>query len=81
MGPGWPSERIIDVLRDIMGAAGLSIFAKVGLVLFVVVFVALVLYLFVTRGSPHWERARYLPLEDDSPQPDRPMDSRDGGGS
>jgi cbb3-type cytochrome oxidase subunit 3 len=69
------------VLRDIMSAAGLSFFAQVSLVLFVLVFVALAFYLFATRGSPQWEKARYLPLDDDHPQQDRPVDSRDGGGS
>ena len=58
------------MLRDIMSAAGLSFYAEVSLVLFVLVFLLLVVYLFVTRGSPHWERARYMPLEDELPRED-----------
>ncbi len=69
------------MLRDIMSAAGLSLFAQVSLILFFVVFVALLFYLFATRGSPHWERARYLPLDDDHPQPGHAPDSRGGGDS
>ena len=53
------------MLRDIMSAAGLSFFAEVGLVVFFLMFVALVVFLFATRGSPHWEAARRMPLDDD----------------
>jgi len=69
------------MLRDIMGAAGLSIFAQVSLILFFLVFLGLVLYLFARRGSAHWEQARYLPLHDDDPQQGRSIDSSDGGPS
>jgi cbb3-type cytochrome oxidase subunit 3 len=69
------------MLRDVMSAASLSFFAEVSLVLFMGVFVALAVYLFVTRGSAHWEAARYLPLDDDLPQGDRTGDASGGGES
>jgi cbb3-type cytochrome oxidase subunit 3 len=65
------------VLRDIMSAAGLSFFAEVSLVCFFAAFIALVVFLFVTRGSPYWEAARRMPLDDDrEASPDDP----EGGG-
>lgn len=59
------------MLRDVVGMAGLVLYAEVGLVLFFAVFVLVAVYLFVTRGAPHWDEARYMPLDDDSPQRDR----------
>jgi len=51
-------------LSDIMGNSGLAIFAEIALVLFIVVFVAIVIRLFAARRSDMDRHAR-LPLEDD----------------
>ena len=53
-------------LSDIMGAAGYSVYAEVALVVFFLAFIALAAYLYFTRGAPHWEAARRLPLESDA---------------
>ncbi len=54
-------------LADVMGHAGLAIYAEVALVLFLVVFVAVVARTFSPRRRAEMERAAQLPLEDDGP--------------
>jgi hypothetical protein len=57
-------------LSDIMSAAGLARYAEVALVIFFAVFVAIAIWLVISR-RPAWERAARLPLEDGIPQPSR----------
>jgi cbb3-type cytochrome oxidase subunit 3 len=51
-------------LSDIMSAAGLSSWAELGLVVSFVTFTGVALWVLLRR-SASWDRARYLPLEDD----------------
>jgi hypothetical protein len=51
-------------LSDIMSAAGLSSWAELGLIISFVTFTGVALWV-LFRRSASWERARYLPLEDD----------------
>jgi cbb3-type cytochrome oxidase subunit 3 len=50
-------------LQDVMSGAGNTIFAEIALVLFFLIFVAVVVYLFVLRSRRSWERASRLPLD------------------
>jgi len=52
-------------LSDIMSAAGLSSWAEIGLIISVITFTAVAAWVLFRRSSS-WDRARYLPLEDDS---------------
>lgn len=53
-------------LADVMGASGLVSWAEAGLVVSVVVFAAIVIWVFVIRSKASYEDARHLPLEDDA---------------
>lgn len=57
-------------LSDVMSAAGLQVFAEIGLVLFAAAFVTVIVTTFLRRNREAFERARHLPL-DDGPAPDR----------
>ncbi|MEK7314719.1 MAG: hypothetical protein AAB011_00930 [Candidatus Eisenbacteria bacterium] len=50
-------------LSDIMGNSGMALYAEIALILFLVVFVAVVVRVFATRRSEMDRHAR-LPLED-----------------
>ena len=50
-------------LSDIMGNSGLTLYAEIALILFLVVFVAIVIRVFATRRSDMDRNAR-LPLDD-----------------
>jgi uncharacterized membrane protein YtjA (UPF0391 family) len=52
-------------LSDIVSHAGLSGYAEVALVLFLIAFVLVVVTLMMPRRAQMWEHARHLPLEDD----------------
>ena len=52
-----------------MGAAGLVSWAEAGLIISVVVFAAIVIWVFVVRSKASYEDARHLPLEDDAEPP------------
>ena len=52
-------------LSDIMGAAGLTSWAEIGLVISVITFAAIVAYVFVVRSKASYEDARRLPLDGD----------------
>ena len=54
-------------LAEIMGAAGLQIFAEIGLVLFLAIFAGVLVYTFTKRNRATFERARTAPLEDAAP--------------
>jgi hypothetical protein len=52
-------------LADIMGAAGLTSWAEVGLIISFVTFMAIAVWVAFRRSST-WDRARFLPLDDDA---------------
>jgi hypothetical protein len=54
-------------LGDIMGAADLTSWAEMALLISFATFGALVLLVTLRRGDRTWERARYLPLDDPGP--------------
>jgi hypothetical protein len=51
-------------LSDIMSAAGLGSWAELGLVVSFLSFSAIAVYVLLRRRAS-WDRARYLPLEND----------------
>jgi cbb3-type cytochrome oxidase subunit 3 len=51
-------------LSEIMSAAGLQIFAEIGLVMFVAIFAGVVVYTFTRRNRATFDRARTAPLHD-----------------
>jgi len=53
-------------LTDVMSAAGLQLFAEIGLVLFLVLFLGVLVYTFRGKNRAAFERARHLPLEGDA---------------
>lgn len=58
-------------LSDIMSAAGLSSWAELGLIISFVTFTAVAVWVLIRRSTV-WERARFLPLEDDGPESGEP---------
>jgi cbb3-type cytochrome oxidase subunit 3 len=56
-------------LTDVMSGFGLQHFAELGLVLFGGAFLAIVVTTFLRRNREHFERARFLPLEDEPGAP------------
>lgn len=58
-------------LSEIMSAAGLQVFAEIGLVLFVILFAGVLVYTFTKRNRATFERARTAPLHDG---PDTPRE-------
>ncbi len=54
-------------LSDIMGAAGLTSWAEIGLVISFVTFAAIVAYVFIVRSKASYEEDRNLPFDDDNP--------------
>jgi len=63
-------------LSDVMASAGLSGWAQAGLLLFFAAFVSIALYTFARRNRAHYERARFLPLEDDESRTAGPGEPR-----
>ena len=55
-------------LSEIMSAAGLQVFAEIGLVLFAILFAGVLVYTFTKRNRATFERARLAPLHD-APNP------------
>ena len=51
-------------LSEIMGAAGLQVFAEIGLVLFLLLFAGVLVYTFTKRNRATFDRARLAPLDD-----------------
>lgn len=51
-------------LSEIMSAAGLQVFAEIGLVLFVAIFAGVLVYTFTKRNRATFDRARTAPLHD-----------------
>ena len=52
-------------LTDVMSGFGLHLFAEAGLVLFGAAFLAITVATFLRRNRERFERARFLPLEDE----------------
>jgi hypothetical protein len=52
-------------LTDVMSGFGLHLFAEAGLVLFGAAFLAIAVTTSLRRNREHFERARFLPLEDE----------------
>jgi cbb3-type cytochrome oxidase subunit 3 len=52
-------------LTDVMSGFGLHLYAEGGLVLFGAAFLAIAVTTFLRRNREHFERARFLPLEDE----------------
>jgi cbb3-type cytochrome oxidase subunit 3 len=61
-------------LSDVVGASGLSVYAIVGLVLFVAAFLAVVILTFRPGAKAKHERDSRLPLSDDTDPPLNPRD-------
>lgn len=53
-------------LSDIMSGAGLSTYAEIALVLFLLAFLAVVISLFLPGRQRTYERMRHLPMDPDS---------------
>jgi len=53
-------------LSDIMGHAGLSRFAEIALVIFMIAFIAIVIRTWAPSRRAEQERARHLPFDDDA---------------
>jgi cbb3-type cytochrome oxidase subunit 3 len=51
-------------LSEIMSAAGLQVFAEIGLVLFLAIFAGVVVYTFTRKNRATFDRARSAPLTD-----------------
>ncbi len=58
-------------LSDIMGAAGLSAYAEIAMIIFLVVFVAIVISLFRPGRQQTFDAASRMPLDDEHPQTPR----------
>jgi cbb3-type cytochrome oxidase subunit 3 len=58
-------------LSDIMANAGLSIYAEVALVLFVLAFLGITWWVFRRANTARWQRAAMMPLDDLHPQQPR----------
>jgi cbb3-type cytochrome oxidase subunit 3 len=56
-------------LSDVVGGSGLSGYAQIALILFFVVFVAIVARVFWPSRKADVERDRFLPLDDDGESP------------
>ena len=54
-------------LGEIMSAAGLQVFAEIGLVMFLAIFAGVVVYTFTRKNRATFERARTAPLRDAAP--------------
>jgi cbb3-type cytochrome oxidase subunit 3 len=51
-------------LADIMSAAGLTSWTELALILCLITFTAIVIWVFLVRSKPSYDRLRNLPLED-----------------
>ena len=58
-------------LSDIMGAANLSVYAEIAMILFIVAFVAIVIAVFSRRRQRTYDAASRMPLDDEHPQTPR----------
>jgi cbb3-type cytochrome oxidase subunit 3 len=51
-------------LAEIMSAAGLQVFAEIGLVMFLAIFAGVLVYTFTRKNRATFDRARLAPLLD-----------------
>jgi cbb3-type cytochrome oxidase subunit 3 len=58
-------------LSDILGHADLSIYAEVGLVLFILAFLGIVWWTFRPGARARWRSDAQMPLDDEHPQQPR----------
>lgn len=58
-------------LSDVMSHAGLAIYAEIAMIIFLLVFVAIVIRLFTSKRSD-MERHGRMPLDDSEPAPKEP---------
>ena len=58
-------------LSDIMGAANLSVYAEIAMILFIVAFAAIVLMTFAPGRQKTFDAASRMPLDDEHPQTPR----------
>jgi cbb3-type cytochrome oxidase subunit 3 len=56
-------------LTDVMSAFALQVFPEIGLVLFGAAFLVIAVTMFLRRNRAYFERARFLPLEEDGGAP------------
>ena len=70
-------------LTDVVSGAGLSIYAEIALVIFLVAFLGVVVSLFVPSRQRTYEHLRQLPIGGDDPQPvtSTPLYREDGDAS
>ena len=54
-------------LSDVVSGAGLHSWSELGLIVSFITFVALLIWLFVVRRGPVFEKESHLPLEDERP--------------
>jgi cbb3-type cytochrome oxidase subunit 3 len=59
-------------LSDIVGHAGLSFYAEVALVLFLIAFAGIVWWVFRPAARDRWTRHAQMPLDDERPVDPRP---------
>ena len=60
-------------LVDVMSGARLEVFAEIGLVIFAVAFATVLVTTLLGRNQAPFERARRLPLDEDSPPAHAPI--------
>ncbi len=58
-------------LSDIMGAADLSVYAEIAMLLFIAAFVAIVISIFAPSRKRMYDDASRMPLDDEHPQTPR----------
>jgi cbb3-type cytochrome oxidase subunit 3 len=54
-------------LSDVMSSMGLAAYAEIAMVIFLAVFLAVALQLLRKKNIEAYERARLIPLDDDTP--------------
>lgn len=59
-------------LTDVVSHSGLAIYAEIALILFALVFAAIVVRVLSPKHRDEFEAARRLPLEDGAPGPGEP---------
>lgn len=61
-------------LSDVVGGAGLSIYAEIALLLFLFAFLGVVVSLLLPSRQRMYERMRHLPIDSDTVEPSRRED-------
>ena len=62
-------------LSDVVGGAGLSIYAEIALLLFLFAFLGVVVSLLLPSRQRMYERMRHLPIDSDTVEPSRREDA------